>query len=273
MNTRAFTLALAIAGFAMFMVYTYVDDYKNRVIEDYGELSAVVVAKADIKEYELIDDQKVTIISVPKDFVSPGSFKSMKEVENTIATVPILKGEQITKPRVTYPGASTGLSREVSAGKRAFAISVDEQRGVAKLLKPGDRVDVLVALDYSGGRKDMQKITTILQDVRVLSTGRNVSNNLPVIGVKVPDQIRQMKLNTYSNYNTVTLELDPFQVQKIVHVLAFAAFSPYLSLRNINDSEELRIEGTKLFDILGTDADRSEAKRFFMEKYKAQTTN
>ena len=94
MNTRAFTLAIVIAGFAVMMVQTYVSDYKNRIIEDYGELVAVVVAKEDIKEFELIDDQKVKIISVPKDFVAPGSYKTMKEVENTIATVPILKNEQ-----------------------------------------------------------------------------------------------------------------------------------------------------------------------------------
>ncbi|MEE3078524.1 MAG: hypothetical protein VX341_04235 [Bdellovibrionota bacterium] len=51
MNTRAFTLAIVIAGFAVMMVQTYVSDYKNRIIEDYGELVAVVVAKEDIKEF------------------------------------------------------------------------------------------------------------------------------------------------------------------------------------------------------------------------------
>ncbi len=267
MNTRAFTLAIVIAGFAVMMVQTYVSDYKNRIIEDYGELVAVVVAKEDIKEFELIDDQKVKIISVPKDFVAPGSYKTMKEVENTIATVPILKNEQITKPRITYPGANTGLSREVSAGKRAFAISVNETQAVAKLIKPGDRVDVMVGIDFADGRKDMQKVITLLQDVRVLSTGMSVSNNLPVIGMKVAKQVRQMKLNTYSNYGSVTLELDPFQVQKIVHIINFSQFQPYLSLRNVNDSEETRIEGTKLNDILSTDADRIEARKFFLEKY------
>lgn len=267
MNTRAFTLALIIAGFAMFMVYTYVEDQKTNMIKQYGSPVSVVIAKKDINEYELIDDSKVTIISLPQKFLAPGSFKTMKEVENTVATVPILKGEQITKPRITYPGESTGLSREVSVGKRALAISIDESQAVSKLIKPGDRVDVLAPIDYSSGRKHLQKITTILQDVRVLSTGMSVSNNLPLIGMKTPRVIKKMKLNTYSNYNTVTLELDPFQVQKIVHLLTFAAYKPYLSLRNINDKDTVRIEGTKLYDIL-SDKDQAEAKTFFAEKYK-----
>ena len=230
-------------------------------------VSSVVVAKQNIKEFELIDDSKVTIISVPQKFVQPGAFKSMKEVENTIASVPILKNEQITKPRVQYPGANTGLSREVSVGKRAFAMEIQEGKAVSKLIKPGDRVDVLAPIDYTGGRKDMQKIVTILQDVRILSTGMSISNNLPLVGIKTPDAIKEMKLNTFTNYNTVTLELDSFQVQKIAYLLSFASYPPYLVLRNINDKEAVRIEGTRLYDIL-SEKDQAEAKRFFAEKYK-----
>lgn len=266
MNTRAFTLALIIAGFAMFMVYTYVEDQKTALVKRYGSMSSVVVAKKDIKEFELIDDSKVTVVSVPQKFLSPGSFKTMKEVENTVATVPILSGEQITKPRITYPGERTGLSREVSVGKRAIAININERQGVSKLIKPGDRVDVLAPIDYTSGQKDKQKIVTILQDVRVLSTGMSVSNNLPLIGVKTPNVIKKMKLNTYSSYNTVTLELDPFEVQKIVHLIYFASYPPYLSLRNINDKETIRIEGTRLYDIL-SEKDQVEAKTYFSEKY------
>jgi len=266
MNTRAFTLALMIAGFAMFMVYTYVEDQKVALIKKYGSMASVVVAKKDVKEFELIDDSKVTIISVPQKFLLPGSFKSMKEVENTVATVPILKGEQITKPRITYPGGSTGLSREVSVGKRAVAISVNERFAVSKLIKPGDRVDVISAINYSV-RKDMQKVVTILQDIRVLSVGMSISNNLPVIGLQTPRVIKKMKLNTFSNYNTVTLELDLFQAQKMIHLMAFGSIQPYLVLRNINDKESVRIEGTRLYDIL-SEKDQVEAKRFFAEKYK-----
>ena len=61
MNTRALTLALVIAGFAMMMVWTYIDDAKNAMIKEYGIQSSVVVAKSDIQELDLIDDSKVEI--------------------------------------------------------------------------------------------------------------------------------------------------------------------------------------------------------------------
>ena len=78
-----------------------------------------------------------------------------------------------------------------------------------------------------------------------------------------------MKLNTYSDYGTVTLELDPYEVQKLVFILSYnSGTPPYLALRNNTDKEVVRIKSTKLFDILGEDA--SEAKIFFSEKYKSQ---
>lgn len=266
MNTRAFTLALIISGVAMFMIYTYIEDQKNVIVKQYGQPMSVVVAKVDINELELIDDSKVTVTTVPRSLLSPGYFKEVKEVENTVASVPILKGEQITKPRVTFPGAQTGLSRQVSAGKRAMSLAVNEQSGVGKLIKPGDRVDVIAVLDIGNGRQDLMKTKTVLQDVLVLSTGQNITNSLPMIGVEVPKVVKTMNLNTYVPYNTVTLELDPYQVQKLMLTLTIAKNKPFLSLRNNADKEVVRIKSTRFFDVLDEDAE--EAKAYFAEKFK-----
>lgn len=268
MNTRALTLALIIAGFAMFMVYTYIEDEKTKIIKKYGKEKSVVIAKVDIQELELIDDSKVTVTSMPSNFVHEKAFKKISEIQNTVATVPILKGEQLTKPRVSWPDERSGLSRQVSVGKRAISLEVTEGASVGRLIKPGDRVDILAGIDYAGGRKDLQKMKTVLQDVLILSTGRSISGNLPIIGVKTPRVIKKMKLNTYSDYQSVTLELDPYEVQKLVFLVNYNSQRPYLALRNNSDKKPVRIKSTKLYDILGEDA--SEAKLFFSEKFKKQ---
>lgn len=268
MNTRAFTLALVIAVAAMFMVYTFIEDKQSEMIKKFGQERSVVVAKTDIQELELIDDSKVTVMSIPENFVSPGRFEKIEEVQNTIATVPILKGEQITKPRVTFPGSQTGLARQVSVGKRAIAISVSSTQSVSRLIKPGDRVDILAAIDYSGGQKDLQKVKTVLQDVLILSTGLSMTNSIPLIGVETPTVIRKMKLNTFSSYNTVTLELDPFQVQKLSYINAFSGQNIQLALRNNNDKKIMDMGPTNLYEVLGDGA--AEARQYFAEKYKQQ---
>lgn len=269
MNSKAFTTSLLLAALAMFMVWSYMDSRESELINDYGNSTPVVVAKEDIKELEIIDDRKVHLINIPAKFQQPGHFKSVEELYNTIAAVPIKAGEQITAPRVTYPGAQSGLSRQISIGKRALSIQVTEGQAVSRLLKPGDRVDVLALVDYASGKKEKLKVKTVLQDVLVLSTGLYVTNSVPLVNIKNENDMRQMKLNSYTNYNTVTLELTPFEVQNMVFMMS-AGNGIYLSLRNNDDKTIERIKATRLFDVLGEDA--AEAKTYFAEQQAAQNT-
>jgi pilus assembly protein CpaB len=263
MNSRAFTLSLVIAGIAVFMVYSFLEGREAQFVEEYGNPSPVVMAKVDIKELELIDDRKLQIENVPKKFQMPGHFKKIEELYNTIAAVPIKKGEQITRPRITYPGAQSGLSRQISVGKRALAVQIDEAQAVSKLIKPGDRVDVLALIDYAGGKRERIKVKTVLQDVLVLSTGLNVTNNIPLVNMESGGESREMKLNNYTNFNTVTFELTPFEVQKMVYLIA-AGNGIFLALRNNDDKSKELIGGTRLFEVLGDDA--PEAKSYFAEQ-------
>jgi pilus assembly protein CpaB len=263
MNSRAFTLSLIIACFSMWMVYAYIEGKEADFKAKFGKDMPVVVAKINIKELELLDDSKITTKSVPRKFIAPRAFRKVEDVFNKIAAVPIAKDEQITAPRILNPGVRTGLSRQVSVGKRAMSINVSGSQAVSRLLKPGDRVDIITFVDYAGGKKDKVKSKTILQDVFVLSTGRNITNNIPLIGLRTDKAIKKLNLNTYSNFNEVTLEVDPFQAQKLLMLINLGT-KPYLTLRNNNDKSITRIKSTDIYDLLGED--RNEAKQYFSEK-------
>lgn len=268
MNSRAFTTSLMLALLAVAMIYSYIESRETELQSDYGNQTPVVVAKEDIKELEIIDDRKVHLVNVPSKFQMPGHFKRVEDLYNTIAAVPIKKGEQITVPRVTYPGSQSGLSRQISIGKRALSIQVTEGQAVSRLLKPGDRVDILALVDYASGKKEKLKVKTVLQDVLILSTGLFVTNSVPIINIKGESDSRQMKLNNYTNFNTVTLELTPFEVQKMVFLIS-AGNGIYLSLRNNDDKTIERISATRLYDVLGEDA--AEAKTYFAEQMARET--
>lgn len=270
MNSRAFTTSLILAGLAVAMIWSYIESRETELQSDYGNQTPVVIAKEDIKELEIIDDRKVQLVNVPSKFQMPGNFKRVEDLYNTIAAVPIKKGEQITAPRVTYPGAQSGLSRQISIGKRALSIQVTEGQAVSRLLKPGDRVDILALVDYASGKKERLKVKTVLQDVLVLSTGLYVTNSVPIVNLKSEseNEVRQMKLNSYTNFNTVTLELTPFEVQKMVFLIS-AGNGIYLSLRNNDDKTIERISATRLYDVLGEDA--AEAKTYFAEQMARET--
>jgi len=264
MNSRAFTLSLVIAAIAMFMTYSYIEGEKASLLVKYGQESPVVVAATDINELELIDDRKVQIITVPKNLLAPGAFSNKADVFNTYALVPIKAGEQITAPRVTFPGARTGLSQQISIGKRALSIQVDQSSAVSKLIRPGDRVDVIALINYAGGKMEQMKVKTVLQDVPVLATGMKVTNNLPLVGNKVDDEIKKMNLNIYENFNTVTLELSPYEVEKMLFLIKAGSTGISLSLRNNDDHKKELLSGAKIFDVL--DQDAADAKAYFQEQ-------
>lgn len=263
MSNRAFTLSLVLAGIAIFMIYSYLSGVESSYVETYGEMVPVVVAKKDIKGLELIDDTKVTTMNIPKKYLAPGYFSKIEEVYNTIAAVPLLQGEQITKPRLTYPGSASGLSRQVSIGRRALSIRISEHQAVSKLIKPGDRVDIIALIDYAPDQKELMKVKTVLQDVLILATGLNVTNSIPLVGLKVDDEIKKLNLSKYTSYSTVTLELTPSEVQKMIF-LTETASSIYLSLRNNDDNSKESLAGTRLYDVL--DEDAAAAKAYYLLK-------
>lgn len=267
MNSRAFTLSIIIAVIAVFLTYSYIDSVEKQYLETYGNPQPVVEAKVDIKELELIDDSKVQIVNIPEKFRMPGHLKRIEEIYNTIATVPIKAGEQITLPRITQPGARTGLAQQVAVGKRAYSLSITDGQAVAKLIKPGDRVDVMALISYAPGQLEKMKVKTVLQDVLVLSTGYNVTNSLPIVAIQRDDEIRKMNLNTYTDYNTVTLELTPNEVQEMIYLVT-AGSRLHLSLRNNDDKAIETLSATEIFDVLGEDA--AEARSYYQNKSQQQ---
>lgn len=262
MNKRTFSLSLGIAALAMMMVYSYLEGVTTQQIAQYGQSLPVIIAKENIQEMEEIDESKVTIVNIPKNFIANGNFSTIDEVRFKLARVPILKGEQITRPRVTNPGTLTGLARQVAMEKRAITISVDPSESVGGLIRPGDRVDIIAKIDYAGGRADKIIVRTILQDILVLSTGKKVTNALPVINQRGQDDtVQKINLTEYSDYSTVTLEVNPFQAQKIRHTI-FLNGKPSLVLRNNDDRRENIIPASRIYDLLGTE-DANDAKAYF----------
>lgn len=258
MNNRAFTISFVVAVLAVMMVYSYVSSTEEEFRKMYGTDKAVVVAKRSIKELDMLDETNLTIVSIPTKFVQPGTSNNLSDFKSALAIAPINEGEQITKTKVTQLGARTGLARQVAVGKRAFTIRVSDEDAVAKLLKPGDRVDVLTIVDPSGsGNKLFQEVRTVLQDVLVLATGKYVTNTVP--GILEADPFHsdgtaatKVPLSTYMQYSNITLEVDPFQAQTLYFATKVLG-QTYLALRNNDDNTKDDLGKVMMKDLMGKD--------------------
>jgi pilus assembly protein CpaB len=138
MNSRAMTLSVIMAGIAVFFVMSSVSSIEEQAKQKFGDEVTVLVAKGDIKEMDTILDTMIEPKSVPKRFVVPAAIAfntqvkedsndyamETKRIIGNVAVVPIKKGEQLSLNKITEPSMRTGLSPQVTPGKRAMSISV-----------------------------------------------------------------------------------------------------------------------------------------------------
>lgn len=271
MNNKALTLSLLMAVIAVFFVYSYVESIQQEASKKFGTQVLVLKAKRDIKEQETINDTMMELTLVPKSFKEPAAIsfedrdpdkpskdtrRAIKDLVGTVALVPIQKGEQITYNKITEPSIRTGLSPQVSPGRRAVAVPVTEISGVGKLVKPGDRVDLIAVLTV-GEKKDIKVAKTVLQDVVVLAVGRNVTNNAQrLVEMDSSGKEKVRSLTEDSNFASVTLEVEPMQAQLIALITSGTETTLMLSLRNNDDTDRPALEAVTADDVLGADRGR-----------------
>ena len=267
MNNKALTLSLLMAVLAVFFVQSYVQSIEEAAKKKFGTEVLVVKAKSDIKEMDTIDETMLELGRVPQRFLEPAalSFRNrddtdpllqeLKNLAGMIAVVPIKKGEQISMNKLTQPNLRTGLAPQVSPGRRAISIPVNEISGISKLVKPGDRVDLIAVIDAGGG-KENKIAKTILQDVVVLAVGRNVTNNAArTIESDAKGKIKVKSLMEFDGFASVTVEVEPVHAQ-MLSLLVQGGNAIVMALRNNDDTERVGIAGIMVSDILGADASR-----------------
>jgi len=273
MNSKAMTLSLLMAGIAVFFVTSSVSSIEEEAKKKFGDEITVLVAKVDIKEMDTILDGMIEPRSIPRRFVEPSAVAfnelvkedskeyamEVKRIIGNVAIVPIKKGEQLSINKITEPNMRTGLAPQVAPGKRAISISVGEVESVGKLIKPGDRVDVIAVLSTQigpGGDSSNSKIAkTFLQDAVILAVGRNITNN---IARKIESEGSNGKthiksLSEFDGYASVTLEVDPAQAQGLAVIMADPMNKIYLTLRNNDDTDRTNLNGIRKNDLLIND--------------------
>ena len=234
-ETLTLWLSIGSAVFAVMLLYSYTQEKSAQVAQKFGAMTSVVTAVKEIGEMETINDSMVEPREYPSSFVQPEAILTMEEAIGLVALAPMSAGEQLLKTKITRPGPTTGLSLQVSPSRRALTIPIDEMRGVAKLLKPGDRVDIIAALDVKDGATQKKEIKTVMEDVTILATGIKVVNELPRVYEEVSGASYIRNIRSATNFNSITIEASPKEVQNLVYVLSTAPGALFLSLRHPSD--------------------------------------
>ena len=246
-ETLTLWISVGAALFAVMLIYSYIQQKSKEITKTFGVRTSVVVATSDVNEMETVQENMVELKQIPESFAQPGFAKQIEDVVGLVALSPISKGEQVLRNKVIKPGPETGLSLQISPGKRALALPVDEIKGVSRLLKPGDRIDIITALDMGEGMSKKKYIKTILQDVVILASGMDIVNELPRIYEEVGEQGYVKNLRTENKFSTITVEVSPREVQSLVYILSTNPNSLFFSLRHPSDNSKKTASACRAF--------------------------
>ncbi len=146
----------------------------------------VLVAARDLPRGTRLADADLTVEAMPESSLPPGALLDGDDVEGRYLATSAPAGQPILDSY--FPSRETGgISAAIPPGQRAVSLHVEEYAGVTDLVEAGDRVDILVATGRrSPGSKGI-KLSTLVENVEVLDTGRSADGKsaAPVVTVLI----------------------------------------------------------------------------------------
>jgi pilus assembly protein CpaB len=131
----------------------------------------VVVAKTALNFGDRLDAAKLQVVEYPSASVPEGSFNSIEQLagpnDDRVVLRSIDPHEPVLVSKISGAGGRAILSTIIDKDMRAVTISVNDVKGVAGFVQPGDRVDVLLTRNINGNAND-ERNDILLQNIKVL---------------------------------------------------------------------------------------------------------
>ena len=183
-----------------------------------GPKVSVLVAADNLPVSTVLAEKHLAVRDIPSAYLESRHLKStdLKQILGQRITEAFKANDAILSTDLAKHAQKVRLSGGVNSGMRAIAIDgrVADFDG---LLRPGDRVDVLLSL---GGKDDATGTLTLLQNLLVLSVGGTTSRG-------------DTNEKTYSRGSTVSVSVTVEQAQVITEALRRGKLT--LTLRNGDD--------------------------------------
>ena len=203
--------ALVAAG-----IYMMVLTAKENALSSGYVLKKVLIAATDLPPRTVLKADLLTVADVPAQYMQADAYEfvsnsDLNKVNNLVTAVRIPKGNQITQYSLIELSPDAGLSVKVPPGYRGAILTQDQE--ITKLVKPGDRIDILVTFEavMNDGRKE--KVTaTILQNVLVLGVGSNLGQGMDA-RLSKSKEAKEAEAAAFSDKGVLSLALNSIEAQ------------------------------------------------------------
>lgn len=171
-------VALVMGGIAVSLVNTAIQQKEGDVTGVSSiAVTKIVVAAVNLEVGTRLSDVMLKVTDWPKESIPEGAFSTTESLigeEAPVVISQIQKGEAILPYKISGHGARAGLTPRIPSEMRAMTIEVNEVRGVAGFVLPGDRVDVLYTAPTEAN-KHKYITKAIVQNLLVLGVDQSTS--------------------------------------------------------------------------------------------------
>jgi pilus assembly protein CpaB len=191
-------------------------------VEDASAKMDVAVANFDIPRGSTITAEMIKTAKLTSSTLPAGVFKAeeVSALVGRVAVVDVIQNEAVLQAKLAPLDATRGVAALIDPTKRAMAVRVDDEVGVAGFIKPNDRVDVFVTVETEASEEENTAAESIsklvLADTLVLAIGTEL--------------VRQGKDETATPVQVITLEVTPGEAEKLALASARGKFR--LALRS-----------------------------------------
>ncbi len=183
--------AIVVAALAALLILRYVSSVEDKATSD-SQLVQVVVAAGDIHKGDqadaLIATKKIVVGNRRRIDLPANVVVRTQDIQGYTATIDMGPGEIITTTKFVGDNTANGSSKSnnLDKGNVAITVTVDDARGVAGLIQPGDFVNVMVDVTAKQVQSPDGKVVNIsdedkppgdkylFQKVKVLAVGSNL---------------------------------------------------------------------------------------------------
>lgn len=140
--------AIAVGALAAFMIFNYVGGVEDQANQGAERVDVFVVRK-DIPKglpgEQARDEGYIVQDKIPREFLPASAVRSLDQIDGRVALNNLAANQVLVDGMFVDPAqAQIGFSARIPDSMTAITVSIDEVRGVAGLLVPGDKVDLFL---------------------------------------------------------------------------------------------------------------------------------
>lgn len=205
-NWLLLLMALLLGGGAAFLGNRMVQRHMQALDEEAKRANQpipVVVAKRDLLPGDPLSGDNFAVRQVPREFVNADALtpEAFGQLEYQRLAVAMKRGDMLLPAHAEGQGA-TVFSATLKNGRRAMTFEVDTVNSVSGMLRPGDRIDLMLSQRVSGDNQE-EVTRTLLSNMVVLATDQSLKR-------------RDDKTGQERSFSTVTLDLSPQEAQRLI---------------------------------------------------------